>query len=296
MTDSKNAPQGPRKGIFLLPNLLTTAGLFSGFFAIVSSMNGQFEAAAVAIFVAMIFDGLDGRVARLTNTQSEFGAQYDSMSDMLSFGVAPALVAYNWGLADLGKFGWLAAFVFVACAALRLARFNANLSVTDGRFFQGLASPAAAAIIAGMVWTGSVYQVDGDNLGYLVGLLSIITGLLMVSNFRYNSFKDLNWRDRVSFLTILCVVLVFVVIAARPAEMLFGIFFIYACSGPITTFRSVRKLKLEHVVGDATEADFADDLTEEHSATTDITTDEGSDVANEPLNLADGKKPDDKQP
>ncbi|MCS4309374.1 CDP-diacylglycerol--serine O-phosphatidyltransferase [Rheinheimera pacifica] len=258
MPESKTHDTSPRKGIYLLPNLLTTGGLFSGFFAIVSSMNGRFEAAAVAIFIAMIFDGLDGRVARLTNTQSEFGAQYDSMSDMLSFGIAPALVAYNWGLAEYGKFGWLAAFIYVACAALRLARFNANLGVTDGRFFQGLASPAAAAIIAGMVWSGSIYQVDGDNIGYLVGLLTIVTGLLMVSNFRYNSFKDLNWRDRVSFLTILMVVLIFVVIAARPAEMLFGIFFIYACSGPITTIRSVRKLKLEHVLGDSDDADFAD--------------------------------------
>ncbi|SNY46568.1 CDP-diacylglycerol--serine O-phosphatidyltransferase [Arsukibacterium tuosuense] len=266
MTDSNSTDTGPRKGIYLLPNLLTTGGLFAGFFAIVSSMNGRFEAAAVAIFIAMIFDGLDGRVARLTNTQSEFGAQYDSMSDMLSFGVAPALVAYNWGLVDLGKFGWLAAFVFVACAALRLARFNANLSVTDGRFFQGLASPAAAAIIAGMVWTGSIYEINGDKIGYLVGLLTIVTGLLMVSNFRYHSFKDVNWRDRVSFLAILCVVLVFVVIAARPAEMLFGIFFIYACSGPVTTIRSVRKLKLEHVVGDTNDADFADELQERNDA------------------------------
>ncbi|KKO48764.1 CDP-diacylglycerol--serine O-phosphatidyltransferase [Arsukibacterium sp. MJ3] len=259
MNESNSSDASPRKGIYLLPNLLTTGGLFAGFFAIVSSMNGRFEAAAVAIFVAMIFDGLDGRVARLTNTQSEFGAQYDSMSDMLSFGVAPALVAYNWGLADLGKFGWLAAFIYVACAALRLARFNANLSVTDGRFFQGLASPAAAAIIAGMVWTGSIYEINGDNIGYLVGLLTIITGLLMVSNFRYHSFKDVNWRDRVSFLAILCVVMVFVVIAARPAEMLFGIFFIYAFSGPVTTIRSVRKLKLEHVVGDTSDADFTDE-------------------------------------
>lgn len=260
MTESKTHDAGPRKGIFLLPNLLTTGGLFSGFYAIVASMNGHFEAAAVAIFVAMIFDGLDGRVARLTNTQSEFGAQYDSMSDMLSFGMAPALVAYNWGLADYGKFGWLAAFIYVACAALRLARFNANLGVTDGRFFQGLASPAAAAIVAGMVWCGSIYEIDGDNIGYLVGVLTIVVGLLMVSNFRYNSFKDLNWRDRVSFLTILLVLLVFVVIASRPAEMLFGIFFIYACSGPITTIRSVRKLKLEHVVGDSDDADFTDGM------------------------------------
>lgn len=264
MTELKNNDNGPRKGIYLLPNLLTTAGLFSGFFAIVSSMNGRFEAAAVAIFIAMIFDGLDGRVARLTNTQSEFGAQYDSMSDLLAFGVAPALVAYNWALADLGKFGWLAAFIYVACAALRLARFNANLGVTDGRFFQGLASPAAAALVAGMVWNGASYQIDGDKYGYIVGLITIAAGFLMVSNFRYNSFKNLNWRDRVSFLTILLVVLIFVVIAAKPAQMLFIIFLAYACSGPITTFRSVRKLKLEHVVGDSDDADFLDEQTTNH--------------------------------
>lgn len=258
MTETKLPETTPRKGIYLLPNLLTTGGLFAGFFAIVASTNQRFEAAAVAIFIAMIFDGLDGRVARLTNTQSEFGAQYDSMSDLIAFGMAPALVAYNWGLAELGKFGWLAAFIYVACAALRLARFNANLGVTDGRYFQGLASPAAAGIVAGMVWTGSNYQINGDNIGYLVGLLTIASGLLMVSNFRYNSFKHVNWRDRVSFLTILVILLIFVVIAARPAEMLFGIFLIYACSGPITTIRSVRKLKLEHVVGDSEDADFTD--------------------------------------
>lgn len=260
MTDSNNTERNTKKGIYLLPNLLTTGGLFAGFFAIISSMNGSFEAAAAAIFVAMIFDGLDGRVARLTNTQSEFGAQYDSMSDLLAFGIAPALVAYNWGLAELGKFGWLASFIYVACAALRLARFNANLGIVDSRFFQGLPSPSAAAIVAGMVWTGSHYQIDGDNIGYLVGILTILAGLLMVSNFRYNSFKDVNWRDKVSFLAILVVVLIFVVIAARPAQMLFGIFFLYACSGPFTTIRSVSKLKLEHVVGDVDpdDADFND--------------------------------------
>ena len=279
MTESKQNDNKARKGIYLLPNLLTTGGLFSGFFAIVASMNGRFEAAAVAIFIAMIFDGLDGRVARLTNTQSEFGAQYDSMSDLVAFGMAPALVAYNWGLADYGKFGWLAAFVYVACAALRLARFNANLGVTDSRFFQGLASPAAAGIIAGMVWTGSTHEIVGDKIGYLVGLLTIAAGLLMVSNFRYNSFKDVNWRDKVGFLTILIVLLVFVVIASRPAEMLFGIFFIYACSGPITTIRSVRKLKLEHVVGDSDDADFADcdTATQASDKEAETTSDEGKD-------------------
>ncbi|MEN3160357.1 CDP-diacylglycerol--serine O-phosphatidyltransferase [Alkalimonas sp. NCh-2] len=260
MTEAGKTESQPRKGIYLLPNLLTTGGLFSGFYAIISSMNGHFEAAAIAIFVAMIFDGLDGRVARLTNTQSEFGAQYDSMADMLSFGMAPAMVMYNWALSDTGKFGWLAAFLFVACAALRLARFNANLSVTDGRFFQGLASPASAALMAGMVWTGAYYELDGHDFGYLLGILTILSGLLMVSNFRYHSFKDVNWRDKVSFVTILLVVLIFVVIAARPAEMLLIIFLLYACSGPITTIRSVNKLKLEHVVGDVAppEADDTD--------------------------------------
>lgn len=263
MTESNKADTQPRKGIYLLPNLLTTAGLFSGFYAIISSMNGSFEAAAIAIFVAMIFDGLDGRVARLTNTQSEFGAQYDSMADMLSFGMAPAIVVYTWALSDLGKFGWLAAFLFVACAALRLARFNANLSVTDGRYFQGLASPASAALCAGMVWTGAYYEIDGQSLGYLVGLITILAGLLMVSNLRYHSFKDVNWRDKVSFITILVVVLIFVVIAARPAEMLLLIFLIYACSGPITTYRSVNKLTLEHVIGDSEDVELTEVKTTE---------------------------------
>ena len=253
MSEQKISPASKKRGIYLLPNLLTTAGLFSGFYAVVSSMQGRFEAAAIAIFVAMIFDGLDGRVARITNTQSAFGAEYDSMADMVSFGIAPALVAYNWGLTDMGKFGWLAAFIMVAGAALRLARFNTQLGVADKRFFQGLASPASAAIIAGMVWLGSEYGINGRDYGLVVGLITITAGLLMVSNFRYNSFKDVDWRGRVSFLTILVVVLIFVVVAARPAEMLFAAFTIYALSGPVNTIRSVKRLRLEHVVGDTEE-------------------------------------------
>ena len=169
-----------RKGIYLLPNLLTTAGLFSGFFAVVSSMNGRFEAAAVAIFVAMIFDGLDGRVARMTNTQSDFGAEYDSMADMVSFGMAPALVAYNWGLTELGKLGWLAAFIYVAGAALRLARFNTQVGIADKRFFQGLASPAAAAVVSGLVWVGVEYDAVGTDYGLIVAAVvpTIIAGLI----------------------------------------------------------------------------------------------------------------------
>ncbi|WJG08399.1 CDP-diacylglycerol--serine O-phosphatidyltransferase [Aliiglaciecola sp. LCG003] len=255
MTESK------RKGIYLLPNLLTTAGLFSGFYAVVASMNGRFEAAAVAIFIAMIFDGLDGRVARMTNTQSEFGAEYDSMADMVSFGMAPALVAYNWGLADLGKIGWLAAFIYVAGAALRLARFNTQLGVADKRFFQGLASPAAAALVAGLVWVGEEYGLRGSDNGIIVALVTGLAGLLMVSNFKYNSFKELNLHGKVPFVAILLVMLVFVVVATEPSLILFLVFALYALAGPINTFRSVDKVRLEDVVGDHEEhdADFSSD-------------------------------------
>jgi CDP-diacylglycerol--serine O-phosphatidyltransferase len=249
MTESK------RKGIYLLPNILTTAGLFSGFYAVVSSMNGHFEAAAVAIFVAMIFDGLDGRVARITNTQSEFGAEYDSMADMVSFGVAPALVAYNWGLTGLGKIGWLAAFIYVAGAALRLARFNTQIGVADKRFFQGLASPAAAALVAGLVWVGVEYELDGNDYSFIVALITGLAGLLMVSNFKYNSFKEVNWHGKVPFVALLLIMLVFVVVATEPALVLFLVFALYALAGPINTFRSVDKVRLEDVVGDAEDSD-----------------------------------------
>lgn len=245
------------RGIYLLPNLLTTAGLFSGFFAIVASMNNHFESAAVAIFIAMVFDGLDGRVARMTNTQSAFGAEYDSMADIVSFGMAPALVMYNWALHDLGKLGWLAAFIYVAAGALRLARFNANSDSSDKRFFQGLAIPSAAAIVAGAVWVGSKYAIDPTDVHYLAAILTIMCGLLMVSNFRYHSFKDVDWRGRVSFMVILIIVLAFVIIATEPSLVLFSIFLLYAFSGPITTFRTVKELRLEHVLGDSSD-DYAE--------------------------------------
>lgn len=259
MSEKNNDDSLPTRGIYLLPNLLTTAGLFSGFYAIVSSMNGHFISAAVAIFIAMIFDGLDGRVARMTNTQSEFGAEYDSMADMVSFGIAPGLVAYNWALSSFGKFGWLAAFIYVACAALRLARFNTQVGVADKRYFQGLASPAAAAVIASLVWVGSEYKVNGDDYGFIIGIITIVSGLLMVSNFRYNSFKDVNLKGKVNFVFVLLIVLAFVVIASSPENILLIIFGLYACSGPFTTIRSVKKLKLEHVVGDDQDADFDND-------------------------------------
>ena len=259
MPDKTNKALQPARGIYLLPNLLTTAGLFSGFYAVVSSMNGHFISAAIAIFIAMIFDGLDGRVARMTNTQSEFGAEYDSMADMLSFGIAPGIVAYNWALSSFGKFGWLAAFIYVACAALRLARFNTQVGIADKRYFQGLASPAAAGVIASLVWVGSEYQIEGQDYGLIVGLITIASGLLMVSNFRYNSFKEVDWRGKVNFFVVLLIVLAFVVIASSPENILLIIFFLYACSGPFTTIRSVKKLKLEHVVGDDHDADFNKD-------------------------------------
>ncbi|WP_218352715.1 CDP-diacylglycerol--serine O-phosphatidyltransferase [Alteromonas lipotrueiana] len=250
-----------RKGIYLLPNLLTTAGLFSGFFAVVSSMNGRFEAAAIAIFVAMVFDGLDGRVARMTNTQSDFGAEYDSMADMVSFGMAPALVAYNWGLTELGKLGWLAAFIYVAGSALRLARFNTQIGTADKRFFQGLASPSAAALVAGLVWVGVEYGADGDDYGWLVAIITSAAGLLMVSNFKYNSFKEVNWHGKVPFVALLIILLVFVIVATEPALVLFLVFALYALAGPVNTFRSVDKMTLDDVVGDHEEndADFRDD-------------------------------------
>ncbi|MCS6230470.1 CDP-diacylglycerol--serine O-phosphatidyltransferase [Shewanella baltica] len=238
------------KGIYLLPNLFTTAGLFSGFYAVIASMNANFEAAAIAIFIAMICDGLDGRVARLTNTQSDFGAEYDSMADMVSFGMAPALLAYNWALADLGKIGWLAAFIYCAGAALRLARFNTQVGVADKRYFQGLASPAAAAVIAGSIWLGNQYSLDGRNISWIAALVTAATGLLMVSNFRYHSFKEIDWRGKVNFIVILLVVGVFVVVSVQPALILCVGFYLYAISGPIITIRTVRKLKVAHVVGD----------------------------------------------
>ncbi|EKE68251.1 CDP-diacylglycerol--serine O-phosphatidyltransferase [Gallaecimonas xiamenensis] len=243
------------KGIYLLPNLFTTGGLFSGFYAVIASMQGHFTAAAVAVFVAMVFDSLDGRIARMTNTQSAFGAEYDSMADMVSFGIAPALVSYNWALSGLGKVGWLAAFIYAVGAALRLARFNTQVGIADKRYFQGLASPAAAAIVVGLVWVGSDFDIAGPTISWLVAIVTLLSGLLMVSNFRYPSFKDVDWRES-SFLAILIVIGVVVIVALQPALVLFTVFALYALSGPIITIRSVKELKMEHVVGDNDDADF----------------------------------------
>ncbi len=234
-----------RRGIYLLPNLFTTGCLFAGFYAIVAAMGGRFEAAAIAIFIAMIMDGLDGRVARLTNTQSEFGAEYDSLADMVSFGLAPALVVYVWLLSDLGKIGWLAAFVYTAGTALRLARFNTQVGRADKRYFQGLASPAAAAVIAGMVWVGQDYDVDGRNFAIAAAIITIMLGVFMVSNVRYRSFKDLDLKGRVPFVAVLVVVLVFVLISIDPPQILFAGFALYALSGPVITLITLRRRRAE---------------------------------------------------
>lgn len=229
------------RGIYLLPNLFTTAALFAGFYAIVAAMNGRFEAAAVAIYIAMVLDGLDGRVARLTNTQSEFGAEYDSLSDMVSFGLAPALVMYEWSLSGMGKLGWLAAFIYTAGAALRLARFNTQVGTTDKRYFQGLASPSAAAIVAGLVWIGVDYGISGEDLKVLAAVVTLACGLLMVSNVRYYSFKDLDFKGKVPFFAILVVVFIFVLVTVHPPTILFSGFVLYALSGLVTTVLLIRR-------------------------------------------------------
>jgi CDP-diacylglycerol--serine O-phosphatidyltransferase len=230
-----------RRGIYLLPNLFTTAALFGGFYAILSANAGHFEAAALGIFAAMILDGFDGRIARMTNTQTAFGAEYDSLSDMVAFGVAPALVAYEWGLAGLGKLGWLAAFIYTAAAALRLARFNTQIGIADKRYFQGLASPSAAAIIAGAVWIGADNEIDAGSVSLLLGLLTAGAGLLMVSNFRYHSFKTLDLHGRVPFMVIVLVMLVFALVVLDPPIVLFLMFLSYAASGPVFTLVRLRQ-------------------------------------------------------
>jgi CDP-diacylglycerol--serine O-phosphatidyltransferase len=223
-----------RRGIYLLPNLFTTAALFAGFYAVVQAMNENFEYSAIAIFIAMVLDGLDGRVARLTGTQSEFGAEYDSMSDMVSFGVAPALIAYEWALKEMGQWGWIVAFVYCACAALRLARFNTNIAVVDKRFFQGLPSPAAAALIAGLVWVTIDFQVQGSDISWLACIVTLFAALTMVSNIPYYSGKEINLRRRVPFFTILLLVLFFfVLIPSHPPLVLFCLFVAYGLSGYI---------------------------------------------------------------
>ncbi len=220
-----------RKGIYVLPNLFTLAALFGGFYAIVMAINGRFDLASIGVFCAMILDSLDGRVARMTNTQSAFGEQMDSLSDMVSFGAAPALICYVWALKGLGRWGWLAAFVYCACAALRLARFNVNTAVVDKRYFQGLPSPAAAALVAGLIWVATDMGVSGSSLAWPMFVVALYAGLSMVTNVPFYSFKDVRMKRSVPFVVIVLIAIAIALINVDPPTVLFGIFVVYGVSG-----------------------------------------------------------------
>lgn len=244
MSEEAHAKASPKRGVYLLPNIFTTAGLFAGFYSIVAAMQHHFAVACLATFIAMIADGLDGRVARLTNTQSAFGAEYDSLSDMVAFGLSPAFLMYTWSLNCLGKVGWLCAFFYVACTALRLARFNTQLENTDKRFFIGLACPAAAAVLTGAVWfllenTALV----GKSIAVPMAVLTVIVGALEVSNVKYYSFKVLNFRHHVPFTVLVLAVMVIMLIALDPAQVLFYAFSAYLVLGPLIAWNSLRKDK-----------------------------------------------------
>ena len=238
-----------KRGIYLLPSVLTTFGMFAGFYSIISSINGDFTIAAISILIAMFWDTLDGRVARLTNTQSAFGAEYDSLADLVSFGLAPALLVYQWTLYELGRFGWLAAFVYLACAALRLARFNTQVGIADKRYFQGLPSPAAAGVIASMIWlkiwTFASFDSDVISLGYYLGAgITILCGLLMVSNIRYYSFKEFDSK-KASFRFLLIVILSLIILVSKPNVILFTGLFAYLLSGPVITIIGLNRNRLK---------------------------------------------------
>ncbi len=220
-----------RKGIYILPNLFTLGGLFGGFYAVVMAMDGRFENAAIGVFCAMVLDSLDGRIARMTNTQSAFGEQMDSLADMVSFGAAPALIVYVWALSSLGRWGWIGAFVYCACAALRLARFNVNTSVVDKRFFQGLPSPAAAALVAGFIWLMTDAGIDGEDVRWYAFALTLYSGLTMVTNVPFYSFKDVQMKKSVPFAVIVLIALGIAVINIDPPTVMFGLFIIYGFSG-----------------------------------------------------------------
>jgi CDP-diacylglycerol--serine O-phosphatidyltransferase len=220
-----------RKGIYVLPNLFTLAALFGGFYAIVMAVNGRFDLAAVGVFCAMVLDSLDGRVARMTNTQSAFGEQMDSLSDMVSFGAAPALISYVWALQGLGRWGWFAAFVYCACAALRLARFNVNTGVVDKRYFQGLPSPAAAALVAGFIWLATDLGFKGAELAWPMFAVSLYAGLTMVTNVPFYSFKDVSMKRSVPFAVIVLIALGIAVVNIDPPTVMFGVFVLYGLSG-----------------------------------------------------------------
>jgi CDP-diacylglycerol--serine O-phosphatidyltransferase len=234
-----------RRGIYLLPNLFTTGVLFCGFYAIVQAMNGLYETAAIAVWIAMVLDGMDGRVARWTHTQSDFGAQYDSIADMVAFGAAPALIAYIWALQDFGKLGWIGAFVYCAGAGIRLARFNTNIGVVDKRFFQGLPSPSGAAVLTGLVWVMTDFEFRPEESLWLTGvtwIVAVFAGVTMVSNVPFYSFKEFNWKRRVPLWVILAAVLGISIVATRPSLVLYVIVMAYAFSGYVM-WASGRRIK-----------------------------------------------------
>jgi CDP-diacylglycerol--serine O-phosphatidyltransferase len=241
---SEDGQKVRRRGIYLLPNLLTLGALFAGFYAIIAGMNGSFDEAGWAILIAAVLDGLDGRVARLTNTQSAFGEQFDSLSDMVSFGVAPALIVFSWALSSLGEAGWAASFIYISCAALRLARFNVQMGVVDKRFFVGLQSPVAAGLVTFVVWVGHKYQLEiTPGLALMTGLLTAFTGILMISNFRYYSFKEIHFKGTVPYVVFLMAVVLLVVIAQSPHEVLLGMCGLYATSGPAIWLYKISKFR-----------------------------------------------------
>lgn len=232
-----------RRGIYLLPNLFTTAALFFGFYSIVAAMKSHFDVAAIAVFIAMVWDGLDGRVARMTDTQTAFGAEYDSLSDMVAFAVAPALIVYSWSLHTLGKPGWLIAFIYTAATALRLARFNTQTQDVDKRYFQGLPCPSAAAVIAGMVWCASYYDISGMIVAVPAAIVTFAVAALMVSRVRYYSFKKIDFKGKIPFVMVVILVFVIAGIAIDPPQILFSLFLIYAASGLVMTLWQLRKMR-----------------------------------------------------
>lgn len=237
------SPKPKSRGIYLLPNLFTIGSLFAGFYAIVAGIKGFYEVAAISIFIAMLMDGVDGRIARLTNTTTAFGAELDSLTDLISFGLAPALVMYIWALSSMGKVGWLAAFIYTVGAALRLARFNTQLGKTDKRYFQGLSSTLAGGFMASVIWLSIDFGINPHEFSILLTIFTALIGILMVSNIRYRSFKDVDLKNHVPFVVILIAVLVIVLISVEPSIVLFAIFFLYVCSGPIETIWSLHKKK-----------------------------------------------------
>ncbi len=249
-----------RQGIYLLPNLFTTSALFAGFYSIIAAINSDFQSAAIAVFIAMLLDGVDGRIARMTNTQSDFGVQYDSLSDLVSFGLAPALLIYQWSLFDLNKLGWAAAFIYMAAAALRLARFNTQAGTEDKRYFQGLPSPPAAALIAGIVWLGDSYEFLGEDLSIFIAFpVTVAAGILMVSKVRYHSFKQFDLKGRIPFFSVLLMVLVFFLLSTNPPLVLTSTAFIYAISGPVFTLVMIRRHRAMRKSSESEAVDHPDD-------------------------------------